>query len=122
MVKLCFCLRRRSDLTAEEFHDYWLNKHGPLVRSVASTLNMKRYVQVHAIDTPMNDAVREGRGSPEPFDGIAEVWWENMEILQSTLADPATTGAAQQLLDDERRFIDLANSPMWFSEEHELVG
>ena len=31
MIKLTFCLRRRPDLSAEEFHRYWRDEHGPSV-------------------------------------------------------------------------------------------
>lgn len=37
MIKLTFCVCRRDDISEEEFHDYWLNKHGPLVKSVAES-------------------------------------------------------------------------------------
>ena len=33
MVKLVFCLRRLPQLSLAEFQEYWLQKHGPLVRS-----------------------------------------------------------------------------------------
>jgi hypothetical protein len=33
MIKLVFCVRKRSDLSTEEFYRHWLNDHGPLVRS-----------------------------------------------------------------------------------------
>ncbi len=38
MVKLVYCVRKRSDLSDEEFHDYWLNQHGPLVARLAPGL------------------------------------------------------------------------------------
>jgi hypothetical protein len=36
--------------------------------------------------------------------------------------DPARRQAQAELLADERNFIDLANSPMWLSDEHPVVG
>ena len=29
MIKLVMCLCRHSEMTREQFQDYWLNKHGP---------------------------------------------------------------------------------------------
>jgi len=29
MIKLVYVIRKRADVSAEEFHDYWLHKHGP---------------------------------------------------------------------------------------------
>jgi len=38
MVKLVYCIRRREDVPEDEFHRYWLDEHGPLVRSVAGAI------------------------------------------------------------------------------------
>ena len=38
MVKLVYCVRRRDDVDAHDFHRYWLENHGPLVRGVADAL------------------------------------------------------------------------------------
>ena len=34
MIKLVFCCRRRPELSREEFQRTWLDRHGPLVRSL----------------------------------------------------------------------------------------
>jgi hypothetical protein len=36
-------------------------------------------------------------------------------------ATPAGRAAGRRLLEDEKRFIDLTRSPIWFGEEHTLV-
>ncbi len=35
MLKFVYCVRRRPDISLEEFRKYWLEHHGPLVRSYA---------------------------------------------------------------------------------------
>ena len=121
MIKLVFCLRRKDGLSREEFQTYWRETHAPLVASVAETLNIRRYVQVHTADTPMNAAIRASRQGPEEYDGVAELWWDSVE----SLAEPGATEAGQQagalLLEDERRFIDLEHSPLFFADEHPIV-
>ena len=123
MIKLTFCLRRLPHLTHEQFHDYWLNHHGPLVRSVMKDIREKRYVQTHALGEPaLSAGLQAARRAPEPFDGIAELYWESREELAAGGADPAGRRAGALLLEDERTFIDLANSPLWYNEEHEIIG
>jgi uncharacterized protein (TIGR02118 family) len=121
MVKLSFCVRRLPHLSREEFQRYWLDVHGPLVRAHAPALRIKRYVQLHTDASPLGDAVRKVRGAPEPFDGIAELWWDSAEDLRAAGATPEGRAAGAALLEDERRFIDLAHSPLWFGAEHEIV-
>jgi len=122
MIKITFCLKRKPGLSLEEFHDYWLNQHGPLVRQHQKALRMVRYVQVHAIETKLSAGMQAARGAPEGFDGVAELWWETIEDLEASTSDPAAREAGRILLEDEAKFIDLANSPLWFGEEHVVVG
>jgi uncharacterized protein (TIGR02118 family) len=122
MIKLIFCLRRLPNLTLAEFQDYWLNTHGPLVRSHAETLRFRRYVQSHTMDNPVaQQALAASRGAPEGFDGIAELWWASPEDMAAGIATPEGRDASRALLEDERKFVDHARSPLWISTEHAIV-
>lgn len=122
MVKLTFCLRRAAHLSREQFQKYWLETHGPLVRERARAIGALRYVQVHTGHDEMNAALAASRGGPEPFDGVAELWFESADAIGGSLADEAGRRAARELLEDERRFIDLERSPLWLADEHPIVG
>lgn len=119
MIKLTFCLRRRPDLSADEFRRYWRDEHGPLVRSRAEALGVRKYQQVHTLDEPELHAALQRRngGAPVPYDGIAEVWVDDVEAFRGGTGTPEARRAAKDLLEDEARFIDLPNSPMWLGEE-----
>jgi len=120
MIKLVYCIRRRAGLGAEEFSRYWLEKHGPLVRSVAAAIGACRYVQSHATSTDMSDMLRASRGASPAFDGITEVWWTDRAALEKGLGEPVGQEAARRLLEDEATFIDLAASSLFLTEEHEI--
>ncbi|TMK41838.1 MAG: EthD family reductase [Actinobacteria bacterium] len=123
MVKLVFTLRRREDMTREEFQRYWREQHAPLVRRHAGALRIQRYVQVHARDTDLDEAVAAPRGSePRYYDGVAELWWDSLEDLVAAYSSEAGQAAGAELLEDERRFIDLPRSPLWLGEEHEFIA
>jgi uncharacterized protein (TIGR02118 family) len=117
MIKLSFALKRRPELTREAFQTYWLETHAPLVESVREALRIRRYVQSHSLPSEASEALRAARGAPEEFDGVAQLWWNSLEDVAAALAAPAGQAAAARLLEDERRFIDLARSPLWWSEE-----
>ena len=121
MIKLTFCLVRLPHLTRETFQDYWLNTHAPLVRSVAEALRIRRYVQLHSADPELSAALRASRGAPDPFDGVAQLWWDSLEDMARARAEDAGP-ATRLLLDDERRFIDLPRSPLWWGDEHVIFG
>ena len=122
MIKFVFCLRRLPHLSRAEFLDYWLNTHGPLAVSLKTALGLHKYIQLHTISTPFDDGLRESRGGPAPFDGMVEAWWESMDALHHAVKDPAAQAAWAALMEDEKRFIDLENSPLWFAEEHVMVA
>ncbi len=121
MVKLVYCVRRLPSLSLEEFQRYWREKHGPLVRSHAKAQRVRRYVQSHTLDNPINEVIRESRGAAEAYDGVAELWWDSMEEFVAGATSPEGQEAAQALLEDERRFIDLGRSCLWLAEEHVVV-
>jgi len=122
MVKLVFPLRRLPGLTRAEFQRYWLETHGPLVRRHARALHIRRYVQVHTLDDPLNAVLRERRGTLAPYDGVAELWWDSREEMEAALATPEAQQAARELLEDEQRFIDLGRSALWLGTERPIVG
>jgi uncharacterized protein (TIGR02118 family) len=122
MLKLTFCLHRRPELSRAEFQRYWRETHGPLVRRHAAALGIVRYVQLHTGHDDLGAALRASRGAPEPYDGVAQLWWRDRGAFEAALATPEAQQAGAELLADERRFIDLARSPLWIGEEHEVIG
>jgi len=123
MIKLVFAIRRRDGMTREEFQRYWREHHAPLVKRLARALRVRRYVQVHTRDTDLDDAISSSRGGDaRPFDGVAELWWDSLDDLVAAYSSEAGQAAGAELLADERRFIDLPSSPIWFGEENVVIG
>ncbi|HEY8004978.1 MAG TPA: EthD domain-containing protein [Phenylobacterium sp.] len=122
MIKLTFCLTRLPHLSREAFQAYWFETHAPLVASVAETLQIRRYVQMHSLPAEVNSAVRASREAPPEYDGVAELWFDGLEALAANGQRPEARAAAALLLEDEKRFIDLPKSPLWWGEEKPIVG
>ena len=118
MVKLVYVIRRREDLSAEDFRRYWLDVHAPKVINVAKDIRARRYVQSHTLDTPLNEAFAESRGLSPFYDGITEVWWDSLDDLMSAASSPEGAVAFEMLLKDEQEFIDHARSTIFMTEEH----
>ena len=79
-----------------------------------------RYVQVHTGHDALNTGIAASRGAPEAYDGIAELWFESEEAMAANTSEAAAKAGAE-LLEDEKKFIDLANSPLWFGDEFVVV-
>jgi len=67
MHKIVTLIKRRSDLSVENFQTYWAGHHGPLMKQAPG---IRRYVQSHALP----QGYRRGELL---FDGISELWFED---------------------------------------------
>jgi hypothetical protein len=81
------------------------------------------YVQTHARSSEPATAQSAARGSePDVYDGQAELWWDSLDDVIAAVSTSAGQQAAIELLEDERRFIDLENSPLWIGEELAVIN
>ncbi len=92
----------------------WVRKH-------ATALNIRHTVRHHTLDYPLDEALPGGRGGPEPFDGVAEVWFDSKGARTQTPGRPEGKAGSRDLWEDEARFIDQANSPVWIGEEVPMI-
>ena len=72
-LKIVCCVKRLPQLTHAEFSRHWREIHAPLVEKHRSVLRIARYVQAHSDLGTLSDQLRAFRGSPEPYDGVAEM-------------------------------------------------
>ncbi len=116
-VKLVFCLRRRADVSREQFQAYWQHNHGRLGVALAADLGYTRYVQSHTLSIGLNEALQRSRGGPPAFDGVVELWFASVDAVEKTFSSPAGRAAARRLVEDELTFVDVAASPIFLAEE-----
>lgn len=122
MIKLTFCLRRRADLTLAQFQAYWRDRHALLVAEVAPLLRIRRYVQSHSFADPRLAGTADARGATvPPYDGVAELFWDSIDDLVAVNDSKDARDAGRRLLEDERNFIDLSQSPLFWVREHHIV-
>jgi uncharacterized protein (TIGR02118 family) len=99
VIKIVFCLRRLPTVSPEEFYRYWLENHGPLVRSHAATLRIRRYTQGHTAADPRLAPAVSARGCEvPPYDGVAELYWNSIEDLVEAASSPEGLAAGGALL------------------------
>ena len=120
MIKLVMCLMRRSDLSREQFQDYWKNRHGPFFMENAGIMRAKKYVQSHTITSPLNDGMKESRGMADEYDGVAEVWFASEADLMEAMGSEGMQKLGEALMADEQNFIDHSRSSAFIVEEIEF--
>ena len=95
MIKILGLLTRKESITHEQFVRHWFDIHGPLALAVPG---IRRYVQSHIIGTRGRPDVPE---TDVNVDGIAELWYDDMESFQRAAASPEM----KALTDDGALFI-----------------
>lgn len=122
MIKMIFCLRRRAELSPAEFQSYWRERHAPLVAEVAPLLRIRRYVQSHSFNDPQLAGPVAARGATvPPYDGVAELYWDSVDDLVAVNDSREAREAGRRLLEDERAFIDLSQSPLFWVRENHVI-
>jgi uncharacterized protein (TIGR02118 family) len=113
MIKLSIFLRRRADLSHEEFSRYWLGQHAPLLETLPEVQRyVRRYVQQDAAP-----------GLPDglpvaSFDGVAELWFDDLDAVLATMG---SANYATVVVEDEGKFLDRAKTTILLSKERHGV-
>ena len=107
MVKVVYCITKKSGLSDEEFFHYWKNVHGPIGARIPG---LCRLVQSHRVSIP-GDKYSPG------YDGVAELWFDDIEALLAARQSPEWKVSSE----DEANFIDHGKVAYFVSEEHVVV-
>ena len=100
MIKLLAVLHKRPDMSRDEFVRYWREVHAPLAEGMEG---VRRYVI-----NPTLEAF--GPGVP-PFDGVAELWFDDAAAARAAFASPvgiATTQDVAKFAQPEKTQIVIA--------------
>ena len=108
MVKLVYCIRRKSGLTRDAFIRYWAEVHAPIGARIPG---LRRLVHSYTISAP-NDT------RPADFDGMAELWFDDLRTLLRARESPEWRASTA----DEANFLDPTQCAYFVTEERELVG
>ena len=116
MLTLVFCLRRRPELSREEFQRYWRENHGPLMKSNMQAFDARKYQQWHTMGGPDADRIMYSRGGSDDYDGVAVGWWDDLAHFVAATGTDDGRVAGREMYKDELNFIDLENSPIFMTE------
>ncbi len=113
LLKVICLLTRRDDMTHEEFHRYWTEKHTPmLAKPVPGAPKVYRYVQLH----PIAETVPELKTAP--YDGVAEIWFANLDDAAAMFtSDHYNTVVAK----DEENFLDRSKTVFLYAFETPII-
>ncbi|HZA27802.1 MAG TPA: EthD domain-containing protein [Actinomycetota bacterium] len=87
MMKVHIWVRKKEDLSDEEFRDHWLKTHAPIARDGYE--HLKGYT--------VSLVTRVPEGQEKPFDGIAELSWDDREGFKADMRSEAAARGTEDL-------------------------
>jgi hypothetical protein len=116
MVNVVYCMRRRADLTPQQFLDHWGKVHAPIVTENLAVLRLAGYQRIVPKAHAMSPQIERSNVSQPPYDGIALLTWASEEDLSFSLQDPKALEVQRTLARDEKLFVDAQHSSRWVAE------
>jgi uncharacterized protein (TIGR02118 family) len=80
-------MRKKEGMSSDEFLDYWLNSHAPIARD--GYTGLKGYA-VKAV-------TRAPEGAEVPYDGVAELWWDDRDAFRTDMKSDVATASTEDL-------------------------
>ena len=100
MIKLVVMLKKRPDISVEEFERHYEEVHAPLgLRLMPSAL---RYARKYLES-------RGSKASPivdDAFDVVTEVWFASLDHYEQAMDAIRTSAGAAELIEDEHKLFD----------------
>jgi hypothetical protein len=101
MIKLLMLMKRRPDMTFEQFKTYYETNHRLI--GIKYNKGAKRYTRryLQKLENPVYGP------QPEPaYDVLTEIWFENQAALDRGLAQITEPAAAKEIAEDSARLFD----------------
>ncbi|HEY3013415.1 MAG TPA: EthD domain-containing protein [Gemmatimonadales bacterium] len=106
-MKLVYCIRRKPELSRDEFVRYWAEVHAPIGARIPGLCKL---VHSYALATP-------GDSRTADFDGMAELWFDDLRAILKARQSPEWAASTT----DEINFVDLSRSAYFVSEERQII-
>jgi len=118
MIRFVHCVKRRRDITHEDFRRYWSSqKFTDMLAELGTITGAVRIRKNLTLLIDMNLELMRERGSDEPYDGILEAWWDNARVFMDDHPNAEKMKIfLQQMEVYQQQFIDFSQSRRFFTE------
>ena len=117
MIKLMRCLKRRKDISSEEFRRFWNDpEYRTLISNLAELSEAINHTRSLTLQIDINQELAEQHGTLEPYDGIVEICWENAQTILALRDSEAGVQVVDDTLAFEDQFVDRSESRYFFTE------
>ena len=117
MIRFIHCVKRRADISPEEFRRFWNSgEFTDLLEHLGHLTGARKVEKNLTLMIDMNTELMKERGSKEPFDGILEVWFDNARVFDQEQEDSELNRFLDRMERYQEEFIDFSESMRFFTE------
>jgi len=87
MVRVHIWIRKKEGMSAEDFGKRWLEEHAPIAR------DGYQYLKSYTVDL----VTRVPEGQQAPYDGVAELTWDDREGFSADMKSEAAARGTEDL-------------------------
>ena len=117
MIKLNYFVRKRADVTAEDFRAFWMGNHAEEVLQLFDKLGIRKYTKCETLhDDDVNKLLQQMYGSAtDAYDFVEEILINDLEAFKEGLGDAEVQKVLLQLHEESHAYVDVSRSDLWFS-------
>ena len=117
MIRHIKCIRKKPELSDQEFRAFWnAPEYEDLNQQVATLAQAERYSRNLTLKVEATHRVIDDRGFVDPFDAVIEFLWEDASQLMKLYDAPEAQELREKIADYESQFIDRSRSTAFFTE------
>jgi hypothetical protein len=117
MIKLNYFVRKRADVTAKDFHTFWMGNHAEKVLQLADKLGIRKYTKCETQhEDDVNKLLQQMYGSAtDSYDFVEEMVINDLEDFKEALNDTEVQELLLHLHEESSAYVDVSRSDFWFS-------
>ena len=114
MFKITMLVKKKAGLSDDEFRARW-QAHSAKVLTFREALRIRHYAKTLPLRSDQPATLRDTL--PFAWDAMGELWYDSQADCNAARESAAGQAALAVLREDEKTFVDLAQSVLWFGEE-----
>lgn len=117
MIRFINCVRRRKDISVEEFRRNWNSSEFEyLFEQLFIIIQPREFAKNLTLQVSANEQIRQERGTGEPFDATLEYWWHDASEFLEKYDTPEAKEIRREMQEYQQQFIDIPSCRAFFTE------
>jgi hypothetical protein len=117
MITFNYLVRKKADVSAEDFKGYWMGEHAGNCLQVAGKLGIGKYTKCETLhEDDVNKLLQQMYGTAaDAYDFVDQMVIGDLANFKKGLADSEVQAALKAMHETESAYVDFSGSDYWFT-------